>query len=476
MTLITKPLLESPLSPLGSPQPECERACSHAFGEELNMGSTVSSMVCAGTHVGSASLSVARANLVLAVLGAGQLTLPYALGQLGIVFGLMALVLFTGLSVLSLRTLAVYELHFTPGPTDCLESYSELVVRVLGRPGSMICTFLLAGYAWGGALSFMIILKSEFGWLADVSGVSRYVGDLSSGGSAALLAVSAMFLWPVSSLVDLSALKRFSPLGCLAAVFVTVVSAASMLGSNLSLPSIPSACSGASRTGDLSSGLMLWPTSWQAVAASMPLFSFALNSSWAFIPILCTLHDKTDFRVGISSWPSSLILSSNAIIFLNYSVLSVSGYWMFCDSVEPNILDSLGEAMVPGSFLGNLVASARVAVAIQLTLALPMRFFVARQALVPNLKRFPARLSASALLVGSAAVLAIMPLSLATVLGLVSSVCASFIIYILPAYVDLKLRLSSTCNLVGSGVSLLTGIFVLFGGCWANLAGVSVGS
>ncbi|CAK0801364.1 unnamed protein product [Prorocentrum cordatum] len=50
-------------------------------------------------HVGKADLRVAVSNVVLSVLGAGQLTLPYALSQLGLTFGVVCLVVFALLSV-----------------------------------------------------------------------------------------------------------------------------------------------------------------------------------------------------------------------------------------------------------------------------------------------------------------------------------------------------------------------------------------
>ena len=113
------------------------------------------------------------ANLVLAVLGAGQLVLPYALSQLGLGFGLVALLAFGVLSIHSCYTLSVYEFHFRPdppgGPPVCIESYAELVTRVLGRLGNTVCAALLAAYAWGGALSFLVRETSQAHFLQDTS-------------------------------------------------------------------------------------------------------------------------------------------------------------------------------------------------------------------------------------------------------------------------------------------------------------------
>jgi len=333
------------------------------------------------------SLNGAMSNLVLAVLGAGQLTLPYAMSQLGLVFGVLSLLGFALLSVLSLHTLSVYEIHFTPGPTDCLDSYGELVVRVLGSLGCNICCLLVAIYAWGGAVSFMVILKGELSFLLSLlPSAADYSEELLSSmpslfhesGSLLLILLALVIIWPLSALQDLSALKKFAPLGCIAATFITcVVTACAILPVSQAL----SVCK--EKDNDT---LLLWPTSFASAAAALPLLCFALNSSWAYIPILCTLREKTDSRVR------TLILGSNTVIVINYLLLALNGYAMFCSSTKPNILESLGDAYFhrvgPGSdtWLGKFkhyaVLSARVSLAVQLTLALPMRFFVARKTVV----------------------------------------------------------------------------------------------
>ena len=169
-------------------------------------------------HVCSVGLGGCVANLVLAVLGAGQLVLPYALSQLGLGFGLVALLAFGVLSIHSCYTLSVYELHFRPdppgGPPACIESYAELVTRVLGRLGSTVCAALLAAYAWGGALSFLVRETSEALFLQDcppnlLGTVLQVIlkGELGSltglDGGLCLTAVATLFIFPLSSCKDL---------------------------------------------------------------------------------------------------------------------------------------------------------------------------------------------------------------------------------------------------------------------------------
>jgi amino acid permease len=421
-------------------------------------------------HVCSLSLGSCVANLVLAVLGAGQLVLPYAMGQLGLGFGICALVIFTALSAHSCYTLSVYELHFTAGAPVCIESYAELVVRMLGTAGSKVCTVLLALYAWGGALSFMVILKGE---LASLSGLPE---------ATCLITLGTVLLWPLSSAEDLSALKATSPLGCAAAVFITAVVLLSTQWTG-EAPLGARFCHGPScrldtdhASAEASLSIEWWPSSFLEAAAALPLLSFALNSSWAYIPILCTLKGRSSpVRYA------SLITISNLIILANYLLIAAYGYGMFCGRVAANILDSLGATADPSTAVGFLVLLARVALSVQLSLALPMRFFVTRRTVGGQVTGLAGRIALSAALVGSATLLAILPLSLAMVLSVVSSVCASMIIYILPALLDLKFRIADPLlprglRLCCSVVSLLVGCFVLVGGLAGNLLGLSVGA
>lgn len=420
-------------------------------------------------HVRSTSLPNATLNLVLAVLGAGQLTLPYAMGQLGLALGITCLLIFTLFSMHSLKTLTLYELHFAP--SNCLETYAELVIRVLGTPGRAICNALLVMYAWGGAVAFLVILKgeSEFLWCnyydchhhPEQWHVTILGSDVVAGSGQVILLLLALFvLWPLSSLQDLCFMKRFSWLGCAAALIITGATCwtswTSSMGRLLEV-----------MRNDLAAPLA--QTSALKVAASLPLLSFSLNSSWAFIPILCTLKERTQ------GYTNGLICGSNLLIFVNYLLLCIFGYCLVDDpqNIKPNILENLGRGRDVGD--GGLVLFAKASLCLQLTLALPLRFFVARKTLLGDAGGCARALVAFAL-VSSATLLALPEISLALVLGLTSSVCASMIIYILPAIIDLKLQLPGFWRKVASLVSFLLGCYILVAGVYANIVGAAVGS
>eukprot|EP00913_Durusdinium_trenchii_P016860 g15850.t1 len=126
-------------------------------------------------HVGSMHLPHCVLNVIMAVLGAGQLTLPYAMKLLGLPLGFFSLCFFTVLSMHSVKTLSIHELEFTPSG-QCLESYSELVTRMMGISGSLLCQLLLVAYAWGGAVAFLVILKEQFQFLFH-NDLAKYCGE-----------------------------------------------------------------------------------------------------------------------------------------------------------------------------------------------------------------------------------------------------------------------------------------------------------
>eukprot|EP00929_Paragymnodinium_shiwhaense_P005622 TRINITY_DN10784_c0_g1_i6.p1 TRINITY_DN10784_c0_g1~~TRINITY_DN10784_c0_g1_i6.p1 ORF type:complete len:202 (-),score=10.97 TRINITY_DN10784_c0_g1_i6:408-1013(-) len=168
---------------------------------------------------GTVSLKSSLSNLVLAVLGAGQLTLPYALSQLGFAFGLIALVGFSLLSVHSLYALSTSTLYLSARSASRIDTYCKVVRSVFGKAGYWLVIFLVVAYAWGGAVSFMIILKGEFGFLQSL----LLPPDRRAPAGCLLATVSILFTWPMSSRSEVSALKRTAPLGCIAAVLITGV-------------------------------------------------------------------------------------------------------------------------------------------------------------------------------------------------------------------------------------------------------------
>jgi len=404
------------------------------------------------------SLFSATANMLLSVLGAGQLTLPYAFRELGWIAGLSFLLVFAFLGIHSLHCLSVHSRKKECLTSQGCSSYTELAVETFGPGIKKLCDALIAIYAWGGALSFMVILKAELNFLD-----AQAIGKAKTGAAwpdwLLLVLVSAFIIFPLCSRESPGGLRRVSPFGCAAAIFITFVVLACAPWSS------SSRCEGHTK-----GEMQLWPRSFLSAAAALPLLSFALNSSWAFLPILAGLRHREQCN--------AMIWLSMTLIAVDYSMLAFAGYSTFCDATEPNILTSLGRLTSSDIEQWKLVVIvlAKAALAIQLTLALPLRFMVARSAICSSFSSWQRRWLLSAVLVASAAAIASTPIPLATTIGITSSVCASMIIYILPALIDLSVKSPGVMRHLLSLMSLPVGLFVLLAGTAANVFGASAGA
>eukprot|EP00927_Polykrikos_kofoidii_P022904 TRINITY_DN2124_c0_g1_i2.p1 TRINITY_DN2124_c0_g1~~TRINITY_DN2124_c0_g1_i2.p1 ORF type:complete len:482 (+),score=62.14 TRINITY_DN2124_c0_g1_i2:117-1448(+) len=407
----------------------------------------------------STSLFSTTSNLVLAVLGAGQLTLPFFFAEVGFACGIFFLFYFAFLGMHSLHVLAVHQQRY--GAND----YAELAVVSIGERGRLLCRGIVGIYAWGGGISFLIIQKRELDFLA-------HVAHLNVPGNVLMVITAIGFIWPMSSRTNLAFMKRFSPFGCIAALMVTMT-VLLIAPWNGDLPLGVEICGGPS--GDEAAGgrAHMWPRSFVNFAAALPLVAFALNSSWGFIPILKTMRARTPAR------DAAVIFCAKGVIVFSYFLISTYGYATFCDTVETSILDSL-----PGTPGGKYTAHGaqkalmilvRGAVALQLTLALPLRFSVARDSVARDLG-LSQRVCVAACIVGSAAGLAALPLSLKVVLSITSSICASLIIYILPAILDFKSDVPGFGRRCVSVASFITGFFIMAGGLGGTIFGLAAGS
>ena len=311
---------------------------------------------------------------------------------------------------------------------------AQLVEATLGARAREAADLMLAVYAFGGAVAFMLIASEELRLLLNAllpNGHPLWEADRR----VLLAVVTCLLVLPLSCLRSLSFLKPVSTLGSVAALFITfvvVVSAKWSPGGALEV------CGG--DTG----ALRMWPESPGVYMGAVPLFAFALNSAWSFVPVRASLRAPTRARVR------TLIALSKVGVLANYFVIMVVGYLSLCGGdIADNVLDSLAHTPV--------VLVARGALALQLCLALPLRFLVARSVLLRagameqdgrSLAFYGTTL---ALVLGSLALASVTD-SLHLVIGITSSVCASALIYVLPGAAHYKLLWERTPPLSSGGL------------------------
>merc|ERR1712137_81711 len=166
-------------------------------------------------------------------------------------------------------------------------------------------------------------------------------------------------------------------------------------------------------------------------------------------------------------------MGSMSIITVNYCLITVYGYFLFCDATAPNILDALGANSAGSQKV--FIETAKLILILQLTLAMPMRFVVLRACVFGDVPQSLSRRVINAVVsVGAAAGLACLPLPLSSAIGVVSSIGASCIIYIFPAIIDLKLNSRGWVYKIISVISLIVGLIILVFGTVANIVGAAV--
>merc|ERR1712203_745999 len=143
----------------------------------------------------------------------------------------------------------------------------------------------------------------------------------------------------------------------------------------------------------------------------------------------------------------------------------------------PNILDS-----IPSSYQGwqgQMILVVRVALVMQLAVALPLRFNVVRSILNRWCESTESvgHVSITVAMVSSAVALAACQLKLNVAIGVTSAVCASFIIYIFPAGLDIVMWLKRNpgkrmdSRRVFAIFVVGFGFLLLLTGTYANLRG-----
>ena len=264
--------------------------------------------------LGASSLRASLANLLMSVLGAGQLILAYAMKEMGVAVGVVSLALFGVLSIYSLAVLAVHTKRVRS------TSYPDLIQRVLGTKARFSAEVCLAINTWGGSVVYLIILKEQLHIL--LSG-----GGWQVNSAVYMVAFTAACIFPLSLLEKFDRLKFSSFLGCIAAVWITlvVVVAAPWVSSGLD------SCALALEV----THVKMVPESAIDYFQAMSLLPFALNMSWAFLNFLPKMRNQTPLRV------TGLILGSNSIVLVNYVSIAVIGYLSYCGTITPNVVDSL---------------------------------------------------------------------------------------------------------------------------------------
>ena len=131
---------------------------ANALGEDAELGVGSADTTLRDGPPGASprsSLVGALSNVLLAVLGAGQLTLPWVMSRLGLAFGLALLFVFALVAAYSSELLRALTLVTGAG------TYGEVLARVIGPRWKRACDAVVVLYAWGTAVGYLLIVKEQ---------------------------------------------------------------------------------------------------------------------------------------------------------------------------------------------------------------------------------------------------------------------------------------------------------------------------
>lgn len=393
------------------------------------------------------SVFVSCANLVMSILGPGQLTLPYCLHQLGLISGVVLIAVFALMSVHSMAALS------SCSKQVAATSYKETIECILGGRAKVVLDVIILLYIWGGNVAYFVIVKTQLGILAKAV-------NLDVPATVLLAIVVAGFVFPLTLV---RTIKFTSILGVCASMWIIVVVAICAPWVNGGID----ACSAAAPQ-DPPLAVEPWPASFLNIASAVPLVAFAFNGNWAYLSVYSNLESQSPAHT------SMLILGTIGTLCCGYAAISLCGYLSYCGDTSSNILDSLEHQQ---GWRGTLVTVARAALVLQLCLQMPIRFNVASSIAMPPPHNISWREHAgltAALLVTSAG-LAELPVKMHVALGITSAVCASSMLFVFPALCEMRLMAGSLTNAMAvSRVCFAVfvgcvGVFTLVSGTYANL-------
>eukprot|EP01059_Diplonema_ambulator_P021852 TRINITY_DN3633_c0_g1_i10.p1 TRINITY_DN3633_c0_g1~~TRINITY_DN3633_c0_g1_i10.p1 ORF type:complete len:619 (+),score=175.66 TRINITY_DN3633_c0_g1_i10:263-2119(+) len=174
-----------------------------ADSEESNKATT-------GVH----SMWSAVANFVNSIVGAGIIGLPFSVEEGGLGFTIVLLIVTGALTAYSVRLLIKL------GEKMKVNDYELLCKSILGPAGYYAVTISMACFAYGGMLSYLIILGDTMYPVFTVWGIARYLGDSRE----LVIAVFGIFIClPLSSFKDIGVLGKTSAMSVFAAVVLVMI-------------------------------------------------------------------------------------------------------------------------------------------------------------------------------------------------------------------------------------------------------------
>lgn len=396
------------------------------------------------TPIRNTSMAAGAFNLCKSAIGVGILSLPASMRNAGLVLGLLLLALgsFTTTSTLHFLTRIA-------AATD-LGDYFAVGRLAYGPWGEIVSVITTLLYLFGALIAYASYTSTYFAqFLSFAFKVQR--GEAWYVNPKVIIGISAMLIFPLACLKDLSKLAKASVIGMLCMTFVCGLTVIDFF------------------TGSTPANISL--TMFNFAPSALMAFSnilFAFCNHFTMLAIIPVFIDPTPRRRSI------LMGVSATIVLTFYFLVSLFGYLHFGNSVPDNILLSQ-------SNLAYAVAQLLVACVIILSFPLlcdPTKscvdFLVSKTVGLPTRSTAHIRnISITATLVASSAGLAMFAAdALLPVLGVFTSLCGSMLMFILPSLFFLRLgdryRITAVERMTAF-FDIFVGIIVLVFGTYFSL-------
>eukprot|EP00921_Rhytidocystis_pertsovi_P000561 GHVQ01001036.1.p1 GENE.GHVQ01001036.1~~GHVQ01001036.1.p1 ORF type:complete len:652 (-),score=78.61 GHVQ01001036.1:2762-4717(-) len=286
-------------------------------------------------------------NLTSATLGAGALSLPFAIRNTGVLVG-VALLIAVGYLSITATTCLINVINYTE-----LKTYEELAVRAGGRRFALAVEFNIIIFCFGVAVGYLI----SVGDIVETIMKHFFTGDdwwwLKMSRPAVLVVLTICVLLPLCLVERLESLRFTSFMGVLVILFVVVVVTVYFADHGV---------------GQADKSELLFPLDWQAPVRASSLLVFAFSCQANVPGIYCELENQNCRRMVKVSTRSVILC------FLTYALMGVCGFLTFGELTKSNILSNFGTELTRNP----LIVAAFAAMSLAITFAYPMNIFPCR--------------------------------------------------------------------------------------------------
>lgn len=345
-------------------------------------------------------------NLCSATLGAGALSLPYAVSKAGVLASIVLLFIAAFLTVYSIQLLI--ESRYL----SRLSSYEDLTMLCFGTWATYIVEINIALFCFGTCVAYIIAMSD---CLLPFLELVTVLPSILRNRAALIIVVSIGILLPLS-LVDKMSSLRFTSLLAIVTISYLVFAICGISLHN---------------AGSWPSDITWTASSPKDIALAVPIILFAFTAQVNVFSIYTELRRPSIRRMNkVSGW-------STMISLVLYGLIGIFGYLQNTVSTDPDILNNY--------HLSNpVIAIAQVCVGVTVILAFPLNVFPCRFTLeMMFFSSQGSRIPFICLTVGIvvlSALLAILLPGIDVVFSLLGSTTSAVVCFILPAAFSLKLK------------------------------------